>query len=58
MTYRLEEPILEDGVRFVNFFEGRILTGRDLTDEQAADRAQRLRLGRAVGRSLGHRRVV
>lgn len=49
MTYRLEEPILEDGVRFVNFFEGRILTGRDLTDEQAADRAQRLRLGRAVG---------
>ncbi|MEC9433555.1 MAG: carboxypeptidase-like regulatory domain-containing protein [Pseudomonadota bacterium] len=49
MTYRLEEPILDDGVRFVNFFEGRILTGRDLTDEQAADRAQRLRLGRAVG---------
>jgi hypothetical protein len=49
MTIRLEEPVLDNGTRFVNFFEGRILTGRDLSDQQAADRRQRLRLGRSIG---------
>jgi hypothetical protein len=49
MPVRLEQTILDDGVQFVHFFEGRILTGRDLRDEQQADRRQRRRLGRAVG---------
>lgn len=52
MTNRLEEPILDSGTRFVNFFEGRILTGRDLSDQQFAERRQRLALGRALGSGI------
>lgn len=49
MPVQLEQAILDDGVQFVHFFEGRLLTGQDLRDEQQADRNQRRRLGRAVG---------
>jgi hypothetical protein len=49
MPVQLEQAILDDGVQFVHFFEGRILSGQDLRDEQQADRNQRRRLGRAVG---------
>ena len=45
----LQQPILDDGIRSINFFNGRLLTGRDLTREQMANRAVDLRLGKAVG---------
>ncbi|MEL7470073.1 MAG: carboxypeptidase-like regulatory domain-containing protein [Pseudomonadota bacterium] len=54
MTLNLREPSVDGGTRFVNFFEGRILTGRDLRDEQAADRRQRTDLGRGIGAGIVH----
>jgi len=54
MAVDLEQALLEGGTRFVNFFEGRILTGRDLRDEQAAARTGRRALGRALGAGVVH----
>lgn len=45
----LDETILDQGISNPNFFNGRILTAQDLTDEQAANRRQRWQLGRALG---------
>jgi hypothetical protein len=44
-----EQAITGGGIRSVNFFNGRLLTGEDLTREQDANRLGRLRLGRALG---------
>ena len=46
---QLTEAITEDGIHSTNFFNGRLLSGEDLTREQQANRAARLRLGQAVG---------
>jgi hypothetical protein len=46
--YAVRVPIT-DGLRLVNFFNGRLLSGEDLQREQTANRALRDRLGRAVG---------
>jgi hypothetical protein len=43
------QPITGGGIRSVNFFNGRLLTGEDLTYEQHAHRLARLRLGRVLG---------
>jgi hypothetical protein len=43
------QPIFGDGLRLVNFFNGRLLTAEDLTAEQAANRATRRLLGQAIG---------
>jgi hypothetical protein len=48
-TRNLAEAILEDGIRSVNFFNGRLLSGEDLSQEQAANSEERKRLGRAIG---------
>jgi len=45
----LEEAILDSELRYVNFFNGRLLTGGDLSAEQAANRACSRHLGQAVG---------
>lgn len=45
----LLEPILENGIKNTNFFEGRLLTGRDLQDQQIANRTRHQQLGRAIG---------
>jgi hypothetical protein len=44
-----EQVILGGGIRSVNFFNGRLLTGEDLTREQEANALARLRLGRTLG---------
>lgn len=49
MTIELLTPILEGGIRHNHFFEGRLLTARDLRDEQEAQRHKRRQLGRALG---------
>ncbi len=54
MSVDLEQVVLDGGRRFVNFFEGRILTGRDLRDEQSAARQGRGALGRAIGWGVAH----
>lgn len=45
----LLEPLLEDGIRNTNFFNGRLLSAEDLQQEQQASRAQRTQLAKAVG---------
>jgi len=49
MARALEEALLDIGIKHVNFFEGRILTGRDLRDQQGAESEQRKQLGQAIG---------
>jgi hypothetical protein len=48
-TAALDAPVTGSEVRSVNFFNGRLLTGQDLSREQDANRAARLALGRALG---------
>ncbi len=40
------------GIRSVNFFNGRVLTGEDLSDEQEAQRGARRLIGQAVGEGV------
>src|SRR2546423_570842 len=42
-------PILDGGIASVNFFNGRLLSGEDLSAEQSANREARRQLGRALG---------
>jgi hypothetical protein len=45
----LEQPLSEGGIRTVNFFNGRLLTGSDMGREQAARREADARIGLAIG---------
>src|SRR5436190_15789460 len=45
----LQNPILDGGIRSVNFFNGRLLTARDLSREQEAHREGVNRVGQAAG---------
>ena len=45
----LDEPFSEGGIRTVNFFNGRLLTGSDMGREQAARREADARIGLAIG---------
>lgn len=54
MTYLpLEAPITDAAIRTVNFFNGRLLTGRDLSREQQARREADQRLGLGLGDGVG-----
>jgi hypothetical protein len=44
-----EQPVLTGGISSVAFFNGRLLTGEDLTREQLATTEARLRVGRVLG---------
>lgn len=46
---QLQQPVKQGGIRHVNFFNGRLLTSKDLTREQAARHEADARLGLAVG---------
>jgi hypothetical protein len=48
----LGATITDDGIRAVNFFNGRLLTGRDLGREQEARRTADRRLGEAGGAGI------
>ena len=45
----LDQPLSEGGIRTVNFFNGRLLTGSDMGREQAARREADARIGLALG---------
>jgi hypothetical protein len=49
-----DQPIVTGGLRTVRFFNGRLLTGEDLTREQEANGLARLRLGRVLGAGVAH----
>ena len=46
---QLQQPLADGGIRSVNFFNGRLLTSKDLSREQQARRESDSRLGLAVG---------
>ncbi len=48
----LLEPILSDGIRTTNFFNGRLLSAEDLRLEQETNRRKRQQLGRAIGAGI------
>lgn len=49
MTKALHDPILEDGIPFTAYFNGRLLSGEDLARDQLANREARRRIGQAIG---------
>jgi hypothetical protein len=52
-TQTLDRPyVASTALRTVNFFNGRLLTGDDLSREQATQEALRRRLGRATGEGI------
>lgn len=51
---QLLEPVFGGGIRSVNFFNGRVLSGEDLSDEQEAQRRARRLLGQAVGEGVAY----
>jgi hypothetical protein len=48
-NYSLSEAIPDSELRHINFFNGRLLTGGDLEDEQSAQHAHSRHLGMAIG---------
>jgi hypothetical protein len=50
----LQQPVLDGGIRSINFFNGRLLSARDLTLEQSAYREADRRLGKAVGEGVAY----
>ena len=53
-TAELLKPILESGIRSVKFFNGRLLSGEDMSQEQSANREARRLIGRAVGDGVAY----
>jgi hypothetical protein len=51
-TVNPAQAILDGGLFEINFFNGRLLSGEDLTQEQAVHRARTERLGQAVGEGV------
>src|SRR5689334_9587857 len=49
MSKQLNEPITDNGIRNTNFFNGRLLTARDMQTDQQAERSKRWQLGHAIG---------
>ena len=49
---QLQQPLTDGGIRTVNFFNGRLLTSKDLSREQEARRLSDTRLGLALGEGV------
>jgi len=49
---QLQEPFTDGGIRTVNFFNGRLLTGKDFSREQDARREADNRIGLALGEGV------
>ncbi len=52
MSVKLQQPITHGGLQNTNFFNGRLITGADMTREQAARREAVSRLGESVGEGI------
>jgi hypothetical protein len=48
------KPVFDQGLQSIKFFNGRLLSGEDLTAEQAANRYLHARTGRTVGEGIAH----
>src|SRR5690242_6690299 len=49
MQVQLQQPLLSGGLRSVNFFNGRLLSAEDLSQDQSANRQAHQYLGQAIG---------
>jgi hypothetical protein len=49
MNRALQDPILDDGLSFTAYFNGRLLSSEDLARDQRGNRDARRRIGQAVG---------
>nr|HET6903977.1 hypothetical protein [Ktedonobacteraceae bacterium] len=47
-----QQPLSGGGTRSVNFFNGRVLSGEDLSNEQATNLEEHKRLGLAIGEGI------
>lgn len=54
MSAALDTPILDGAIRTVNFFNGRLLTARDLSRVQLAAAESDGRLGQVIGDGIAH----
>jgi hypothetical protein len=54
MSKQLCEPILENGIKNTNFFNGRLLAAEDLQDEQLVQRQRHQLLGQTIGGGVVH----
>jgi hypothetical protein len=52
MVKALHDSILEDGLSFTAYFNGRLLSGEDLARDQAGNREARRRIGQALGEGV------
>jgi len=52
MSVKIQEPIKDGSLRTTNFFNGRLVTGADMTREQTARREADSRIGRAAGEGI------
>ena len=52
MSVKLQQPVTGGGLQNTNFFNGRLVTGADMTREQTARREAVSRLGQAVGEGI------
>ena len=50
----LQQPVVDSGIRSINFFNGRLLSAADLTREQSAYREADRRLGAAIGEGVAY----
>lgn len=48
----LLEPIIESGIKNTNYFEGRLLSGKDLTEQEQANKQHRQQLGKILGHGV------
>ena len=54
MIKALQDPIVDDGIPFTAFFNGRLLSGEDLARDQQGHREARKRLGQAEGDGVAY----
>lgn len=52
MIKALQDPIVEDGIAFTSYFNGRLLSSEDLARDQQGNREARRRLGQAIGEGI------
>ena len=48
----LLEPITDSGIKNTHFFEGRLLSGKDLTEQEYANKLHRQQLGQIIGHGI------
>lgn len=53
-SHALDEAILDSELRYINFFNGRLLSAEDLSQEQTVNRARARHLGLALGAGVAN----